>query len=158
MDDLSQCSTEPSVEEVQRRLRLIHGHHVASTEDLEEGEVATALDLTVLVAVVELDVLDTGLVERLRSWPLKSIGPSLVTEPVADEVGVTSVDQHWNLLEDARNQTVEWLHPVTLEQEVAVDIEVAAVVAADLNTQLGLNLLLVQVLADPAKSRVAEVV
>jgi len=50
------------------------------------------------------------------------------------------------------------LHPVTLEEEVAVDIKVAAVVAADFNTELLLDICLVQILTDPAKSGVAEVV
>jgi len=52
---------------------------------------------------------------------------------------------------------VEWLHPVSLEQEISVNIEVAAVIAADFNAELLLNLFLVQELADPAKSRVAKI-
>ena len=50
------------------------------------------------------------------------------------------------------------MHPVTLEEEIAVDIKVAAVVAADFSTKLLLDICLVQILADPAKSRVAKVV
>ena len=52
---------------------------------------------------------------------------------------------------------MERLHPVALEEEVSVDVEVAAVVAADLNTELFLNVSLVQVLADVSESRVAKV-
>lgn len=76
---------------------------------------------------------------------------------VADEIGITSVDENWELLEDTWNKTVERLHPVTLEEEVSVDVKVAAVICADLNTELSLDVLLVEELADPAKSRVAEV-
>merc|ERR1712093_802583 len=150
--NLEQLSTNPSVEEIQRCLWLIHGNHVTSTEDPKEGEVAAVLDLAVLVTTVKLDVLDIGLVEVLLSWPLKCLGPGLVTEPVADEISITSVDQDWDLLKNAWYETVEWLHPVTLEKEVSVDIEVAAVIAADLNAKLLLNIGLVQELADPAES------
>merc|ERR1711977_26654 len=142
--NLEPLSTNPSVEEIQRCLWLIHGNHVTSTEDLKEGEVAAVLDLAVLVTTVKLDV--------LLSWPLKCLGPGLVTEPVADEISITSVDQDWDLLKNAWYETVEWLHPVTLEKEVSVDIEVAAVIAADLNAKLLLNIGLVQELADPAES------
>jgi hypothetical protein len=34
---------------------------------------------------------------------------------------------------------VERLHPVALEEEVSVDVEIAAVIAADFNTELFLN-------------------
>ena len=117
---------------------------MTGTEDLHEGEVTTSVsDLAILVAVIELQVLDGGSLESLLSWPLKSQRPSLVTEPVADEVSITSVDENWDLLENAWNKTVEWLHPllgrltnayeetgrfsriftyIALEQEVAVDV------------------------------------
>jgi hypothetical protein len=52
---------------------------------------------------------------------------------------------------------VERLHPVALKQEVSVDIKVAAVVAADFNAELLLDLSLVQKFADITKSRIAEV-
>lgn len=81
----------------------------------------------------------------------------MVAEPVADEISVTSVDQNWNLLEDAGDKTVEWLHPVSLEKEVAVDIKVAAVIAADFDTKLTLDICLVQELANPAECGVAKV-
>jgi len=155
--DLKPLSAKPSVKEIQRSLWLIHGYHVTGTEDLEEREVATVLDLTIFVTVVKFDVLDLSLVESLLSWPLKSIGPSLVAEPVADEVGITSVDQDWDLLDNSWYKTVEWLHPIALEEKVSVDIEVAAVIAADLNTELSLDIRLVQEFADPAKSRVTKI-
>lgn len=49
------------------------------------------------------------------------------------------------------------LHPVTLEQEVAVDVEVARFIAGNLSTESLDNLGLVEVLADVAESGVAEV-
>jgi hypothetical protein len=52
---------------------------------------------------------------------------------------------------------VERLHPVTLKEEVSVDIKVATVISADLNTELGLNFLLVEILANPPKSGVAQI-
>ena len=51
---------------------------------------------------------------------------------------------------------MEWLHPVSLEQEVSIDVEVARVVTADFRSQLLLNVLLVQVGTDPLKLSVAE--
>lgn len=52
---------------------------------------------------------------------------------------------------------MEWLHPVTLEQEVSVDVEVARIIAADFSSESVHNIFPVQVLADIAKSRVAKV-
>jgi len=49
------------------------------------------------------------------------------------------------------------LHPVTLEEEVSVNIKVAAVIAADFNAELFLNFLLVQILTDPSKSGIAKI-
>lgn len=74
--------SQPSVEEVQTGFWLIHWNHVARGEHLHKGEVAASLEFSILVAV-ELQVLDTGLVERLLSRPFQSFGPSLVAEPVA---------------------------------------------------------------------------
>lgn len=155
--NLEPLATDPPIEEIQRRLWLIHRNHMSSTEYLEEGEVAAVLDLPVLVAIIKFDVLDIRLVEILLARPLESFGPGLVTEPVADEISITSVDQDWDLLKDAWYKTVEGLHPVPLEEEVTVDVKVATVVAADFNTELLLNLLLVQVLANPAKGGVAKI-
>jgi len=131
--------------------------HVTCTKNLKEGEIPTSLDLSILVAVVKLDVLDAGFVEILLPWPLKSFSPGLVPEPIADKVSIASVDQDWDLLENARHKTVEWLHPVPLEKEVSVDVKITAIVAADLGTQLLLDFSLVEIFADIAKRRIAEV-
>jgi len=150
-------SPDPSVEEVQGRLGLVHRNHVSSTEDLHKCKVAAGLDLAELLSIVELQVLDLGLVEVLLTWPLESFSPALVTEPVTDKVGITSINQNWDLLKDTGNEAMEWLHPVTLEQEVPVDIEVARIVAADFGTESIHDILLVQVLADIAEGRIAKV-
>jgi hypothetical protein len=128
-----------------------------STEHLKKGEVTTVLDLSVLIPIVESDILNLSFVEILLTWPLKSIGPSLVTKPVANEISITSIDQDWNLLKDTWHKTVERLHPITLEEEVAVDVEITAVVTAYFNTEFLLNSLLVQKFADPAKGRITKV-
>ena len=81
---------------------------MTSTKDLHEGEVTTTIsELSILVAVIELQVLDSSGLECLLSWPLKSQGPSLVTKPVADEVSIAGIDENWDLLEDSWNKTVE---------------------------------------------------
>jgi hypothetical protein len=150
-------ATQPAVEEVQGSFGLVQWNHVACAIDSHKGEVTAALDLARLLTAIKLQRLTLSLVEVFLTWPFEGLGPGLVTEPVADEVSITGVDQDWDLLENAWDNTVEWLHPVTLEEEVAVDIEVAAVVAADFNTQLLHNGLLIEVRADPAKGGVAEV-
>lgn len=51
---------------------------------------------------------------------------------------------------------MKWLHPVSFEEKVAVDVEVAAVVAIDsLDTQSGHNLPLVKVLVNVAQTWIA---
>jgi hypothetical protein len=71
---------------------------VTCTKDLEKGEVSAVLNLSILITVIKLDVLDAGLVEVLLTRPLESLSPGLVSKPVADEVGITSIDQDWDLL------------------------------------------------------------
>lgn len=108
-------------------------------------------------------ILDHDQVLQLRggifslSGPLKGFSPGLVAEPVADEIGITGVDQDRDLLQESRNETVVGLHPVTVEEEVAVDVKVARVVAVDLSANSLNDLGLVQVVADVAHGRVAKV-
>jgi len=78
--------------------------------------------------------------------------------PVADKVSVTSVDEDRDLLKKTWNKSVERLHPVTLEEEISVNVKVAAVVARDLGTESLHDFLLVEVLAYPVKLVVAEAV
>lgn len=112
---------------------------MASTIDLHEGKVTARLDLAVLLAVV-LEVLDLGVAEILLARPLKLVGPCLVTEPVADKVGITSIDENGDLVKNVGDELVVRLHPVASKEEVSVDVHVAAVVAADLNTKSLLDL------------------
>jgi len=138
---LEPFTSNPSIKEVQGRLRLIHGYHVAGPEDLEEGKVTTVFNLTVFLTTAKFDVLNISLVESLLPRPFESLGPGLVSEPVADEISITSVDQNWDLRKNARDKPVEWLHPIALEEEVSIDIEVAAVIAANFSAKLGLDFL-----------------
>ena len=81
----------------------------------------------------------------------------MVSEPVANIVGVTCVDEDWNLLNDAGYQSVKGFHPVTLEEEVPIDIEIAAVVGVDFDAKARLDFRLVEPLRNVAELRVAEV-
>lgn len=74
-----------------------------------------------------------------------------------DEVLRTSVDEYRDLLYNTRNKAVERLHPVTLEEEVPVDVEIAAVVLGHLSTKSLLDPVLVEVFSDPSKVGVAQV-
>lgn len=67
------------------------------------------------------------------------------------------VNQDRQLLQQARDETVKRLHPVALEEKVAIDIEVAAIVGRDLGAEGLHDLLVVQVAADPAELGVAQV-
>lgn len=155
---LEPLSSQPAVEEVDGRFRLVHGHHVTCTVDLHEGEVATGLDLAVFLRVpVNLERLNLSLLETLLARPLESVGPSLVAEPVADEVGITSINQDRDLLQDAGNHMMVRLHPVTGKKEVAVDVHVAAVIAINFSTKSFLDIILVKVIRDVAKARVAQI-
>lgn len=132
---------------------------MATSVQPQEGEVTARLDLTDLLAItVNLEVLHLCLPVLLLARPLESLSPGLVAKPVADVVGITSVDENGNLLEDSRNNAVEWLHPVATEKEVAVDVEVARLVVADLGTDGLHDLLLVEVALYPIKLVVAEAV
>lgn len=134
---------------------------MAGTVDTGEGKVAVRLDLTNLLT----NVLVVDDLERLKllggkvllAGPLKGVGPGLVTEPVADEVSITGVDQNGDLLEDTGHKAVVRLEPISVEQEVTVDVKVARVVTIDLGTNGIAHTLLAKVLADPAHALVAEV-
>jgi len=119
------------------------------------------LDLADLLAGVLVLLDDEILQLRIRelrlAGPLKSLSPCLVAEPVANEVGVTGVDEDGNLLKDARDQTEVRLHPVTVEQEVTVNVEVARVVTTDLGAESLPHIFFVEILADIVHALVAQV-
>jgi hypothetical protein len=59
---------------------------VATTINSQESEVATALDRSSGGTVQENVVLEGSLLEVLVAGPLESLGPGLVSEPVAYEM------------------------------------------------------------------------
>ena len=64
-------------------------HHVAAGVQFDEGEVAAALDLANLVArAAELKVAELLISVVFLAGPLERLGPRLVAEPIADEIGV----------------------------------------------------------------------
>jgi hypothetical protein len=150
-------ASNPPVEHRQRVLRLVVRHHVTSLLDSHESQVAAALDLSNLL-VANLEVSKRDLVEVLLARPLELLSPGVVSKPVADEVGVTSVDKNGDLGQEVDDELVERKHPVTVEQEVAVDVKVARLVGRNLSTEGLDDFGLVQVVRDPAELRVAQVV
>jgi len=130
---------------------------MSSGEDFSEAQVPAGLSLAVLLSVIEGHIDNLGFVKGGLAGPFKGFGPGLVAKEVADEVSVTSIDENGDLLENAGDHTVEWLHPVTLEQEISVDVKVAGIIAANFGTKSLLDFTLVQEVADPSESSVAEV-
>lgn len=116
---------------------------MSTLEDAEEGEVSSLLELAVLVAINSVVLhLETRILALAR--PLKRLGPSLVSEPVADVVGVTGVDEDGNTsLEEVLDVGVERQHPVSVHEEVAVDIHVARVIRGNLRAESIADLVLV---------------
>lgn len=129
---------------------------MAGAKDTEVGKRARGADITSMVSVGEpllvLLLLQLGLA---RPGELQS--PSLVAHPVANEIGITRVQQHTDtILEQWRDHVVEGLHPVALEHEAHVDLHVARLVLVDLDTERGLDILLVQVGLDGVQDGVAQ--
>lgn len=86
---LHPLSENPSIEKLQARFWLIQRHHMAPGMKSHECQIAATLDLTNLPAVTaKLQGLELDLVVSLLPRPVKSLGPCLVTQPVADEVSV----------------------------------------------------------------------
>jgi hypothetical protein len=157
---LSPLASNPAVEELKTGLWLVHGHHVATSIQTHEGEVARGLDLsnclTLVLLINDLKILELGSGILFVATPFKSISPGLVAKPVANEVSITSIDQYWDFFEKARNELVEWFHPVAVEKEVAVDVKVAGVKVVDFSSNSLLNLGFIEVFANELKTRVAQ--
>ncbi len=89
--------SDPPVEEFQTRLRLIQRHHMATGMQSHKCEVPTALHLTNLRALFhrgriigcKRQVVERDLAEGFLARPFQRFGPSVVAEPIADEVCVT---------------------------------------------------------------------
>jgi hypothetical protein len=125
--------------------------------DLHEGKVSRSFELSSLL-IVDHKALNLGLVEGLLSGPLESFSPGTVSEPVANVISVTGIDQDRDLLEEFDDKFVEWQHPVSIEEEVAIDVKVARLIRRNLGPERRYNILLVEILRDPAHFRVAKVV
>ncbi len=104
---------------------------MSGAKDIHEGEVTAALDSSGLLAI-GLEVFHFCLVEGLLSWPLKGLSPGMISKNVlkkmltriqlkwienthANIVGITSIDENWNLFKYSWDQTMEGLHPVAGE-------------------------------------------
>ena len=149
---------DPSIEELQARLGLIKWYHVARSVQSHKCKIAAALHLSDLPTVaVKVQIRKVNFVERFLARPLESFSPRVVSKPIADVVGVTSIDEYGDLFNDAGHKAVEWFHPITLEQEVAIDIEIAAVVAVDFDTEALHDVGLVEPLRNVSELAIAEV-
>lgn len=143
-------AAEPLIQHLQAGLWLVVWDHVTGLVQPQEGKVSRRLDLPNLL-LTEHVWSQLFTVESLLALPLESVGPGLVSEPVADKVGITSIDQDWDLLEDLGNELLEWKHPISpinitsrqeifenlpvaVEQKVPVDVKVATLKAADLGS------------------------
>lgn len=149
-------AAEPAVEEVVGGLGLVVGNHVASLVDLHKGEVLSAADVAV-VAAIDGELGGLGLCVLGLALPLELLDPGAVAKPVADEVGVTGVDENGDLLEQGRDEVVHGLHPVTLEEELHIDVGVAALVGVDFDAEGALDSRVVEVVGDVLGGSVAEV-
>jgi hypothetical protein len=130
---------------------------MATSVDSHKGEVSTRLEVTDFVTLAtEEKILGLCRFVVLVAGPLKSLSPGLVAEPIADVVSITSVDQDGDLLENTRDDAVEGLHPITLHEEIAVDVEVARVVGRDLGANGLHDLRLVKVRRDPVNFVIAK--
>jgi hypothetical protein len=81
---------QPPIEHVQARFGLVIRHHVSGSVYLDKSQVAARLDIASLLAVrVQIERFEGSSGVVFVSWPLEGIGPGLVSEPVADEIGIT---------------------------------------------------------------------
>ncbi|KAJ6261277.1 Dihydroxyacetone kinase [Drechslerella dactyloides] len=152
------CILEPPVEELEAAIRLVHRRHMSRLVDAQERQPLRALDLTnALAALRHIEIPERRLVELLLALPFQGFRPGMVAEPVADKVRVAGINQHGDLLEQIRHEAMVRLHPITREEEVAVDVEVAGIVLGHLRAEGVDYALLVQVAGDPAEVRVAQV-
>lgn len=152
---------QPAVKEFQARLGLVEWDHMSASEEAHEGEVTAGLHLTDNLA--RAGVVDDGQVLHFSRGKfgmvrvLERLCPGLVAQPVADEIGITGIKEDGHLSNESRNETVERLHPVAAEEEVAVNIHVAGIVGADFGAQRIHHLGLVQIFADILQLGVAEI-
>ena len=125
--------------------------------DTEKGKTLCVLDGAVLLAGASLHVSAGRVAEGVVAGPLESIGPSLVAEPVADEVDVTGVDQHGNLSQDIGHHLLDGQEPVAALAKGRVDLFAAVFEAFDLYSESLQDLGLVEPRLDVVHFLVAEV-
>lgn len=133
---------------------------MSSSMKSHKGEISVRFHFTNFPAIrrrIDLKILHFCCCKLLVAGPFKCLCPGFVSKPVADVVGVAGVDQDGHLLEKCWDKTVEWLHPVTLEEEVAIDVEIAGLVALDLHTQCFHHRGFVEPFRDISKLLVAEI-
>lgn len=71
---------------------------------------------------------------------------------------IAGIDQYRDLVQDVGHQAVKGLHPVSIEQEITIDVEITAVVARNLCAKGFENLRLIQVFGDPIELCIAKTV
>lgn len=94
-------STNPSVQNSQGLLGLIMRNHMARSKHSQERKVAVVLDFARSLAA-NLPGRQLLLVELGLSRPREVAGPVLVSDPVADEVAVSGVDENGDLFQKRR--------------------------------------------------------
>lgn len=63
---------------------------MSASVESHEGKVAITLDLSNLLPIsTKLEILQFDLIVSLLTRPFQCLGPSLITQPIADEVRVT---------------------------------------------------------------------
>lgn len=118
---------------------------MTSTKHTQESEMLVILDFASSL-VVNDPVSDWLCLKFLMLGPWQSVNPSLVTQPVTDEILVTSVNENRQLrLQHLDHTLVIRSHPITRKQKVSVDVEVTTLVLLDFDTQLFADLRQVQV-------------
>lgn len=75
---------------------------MTSFKDAGKGKTVSRLDGAVRAAI-KSQVLGLGRAVGILARPLKGVSPSAVAKPVADKVGVTSINKDRDFLEDVRD-------------------------------------------------------
>ena len=122
------------------------------------SEISIAPDLPnllILRSSTKSQIAQRNFIELLLAAPLQRLRPSKVSKPIADEICVAGVDQNGNLVDDVGHDAMEGFHPISGEEEVAVDVEVAGLVAVDFHTERVHDFRLIEVFGDVAKGFVA---
>lgn len=134
---------------------------MASLVDLHPGEVVERFNIAILVGILaraNLERLGLRGIKLLVAVPVKVVDPSLVTQPVADEISIAGINKYRNLFQQLRDDSEDGLHPVTSEHEITIDLPVAAFIAMDFNSKSLDSLWLIQPLRNPCKGLITQVV